>query len=170
MFGLIEKRLLAAALTAICLLYITARMLPELRWQSLQRPNLAANTAVGSRVNRAKQIEDLFFSKTPLKLKPARSMSSPFFPNPEQPAPPAPPPLTQDIPVLYQGFFQTSGGDRKACVLVGDKTVVGGVNTKITGTYVITEIALASLTIKDSLGKVAVLPFRTAKAVTIPAP
>jgi hypothetical protein len=169
MIGLIEKQLLSSVLAAMCLFYIATLALPELGWQSVDEPTHPQASSL-ARLNRAKQLEELFLAKASLKIKPARNMSSPFFPNPEQPAPPPPPPLTVDVQALYQGFFQTSGGDRKAYVLVGDKTIMGGLGTKVAGTYLISEISAASLTIKDSLGKVAVLPFRTAKAVTIPAP
>jgi len=105
--------LFAAALAVICLLYITAMTLPELGWHSLQRPDPASISSIGARVNRAKQVEELFFPKPPLKIKPARNLTNPFYPNPEQPAPPPPAPLTQDVQLVYQGYYQTSGGDKR---------------------------------------------------------
>lgn len=103
----------------------------------------------------------------------ATSGVSPFYTTHFQP--PAPPtktpsavaakPAAKKIQLVFQGVYQTAAGEKKAFVKVGDAMVVGTVGTKVVSDWTIAEIALRTLTLKNSAAQTNILEFKVAKEI-----
>ena len=167
MFGPIEKRLVWSIVLLAWLGMIIGEVVKYMSNRVQDPPPLSST--LGAKVNRAKQLETLFDLTDALKFRPARNLGNPFYPNPAQPAPPPPPPTTRAVDSLYQGCFSNSQGVKYAYVTVADQLYVRTLGTKVIADYVVEDISIGALTLKDSLGKVVVLPFNVKKPLALPA-
>jgi hypothetical protein len=169
MFGLIEKRLILAALVLAWLGFLAYQVGSRLGGALPAPPNLTSFAPLTAQMNHARQVQDALSLAPFASLKPAKSTRNPFYPNPKQPPPPPPPPpSTRKIEVLYQGFFMNSQGEKRAYIQVADQLVTGPVGTKVVANLVVADIALRTLTLKDSAGRPTVLDFNVKKAIEIP--
>jgi hypothetical protein len=167
MWGTFEKRLALGAVTLVWLCWMTSQCV----WQMWGHRALPADTSSPNAIlpiHRARHILEPFATNIPASFSVAKDMQNPFYPNPSQPPPPAPPIITRQVPLLYQGFYATSAGEKRAYVQVNNQTLVGPTGTKIIAGYFISEITSANLTLADASGKKLVLEFRTSKSIEIP--
>ncbi|MCL5096576.1 MAG: hypothetical protein M1608_03385 [Candidatus Omnitrophica bacterium] len=134
-------------------------------------PDLSSFGAGVISSNRARQVEAAFAWTSLTNLQPAVNLNDPFFPTPGQPAPAppaAPAPSTRKVDLLYQGYYSTSQGEKRAYVLVGDQLLVGPIGTKVLANLVISDISLRTLTLKDDVGKEIRLNFDAKTTLEIP--
>ncbi len=169
MFGPIEKRLLWSIVLLAWLGMMIGEVLKYMSTRLPARPNISSFATMGAKVNRAKQLETAFASIDSIKLRPARNLENPFYPNPTQPPPQPPAPPTRSVECTYQGSFTDSQGQKWAFVSVADQLSVKTIGARVIADFAITDIGQGGLSLKDSYGKVGVLPFKTKKPVTIPA-
>ena len=171
MLSFLEKRLIMAFLILIWLVWMIERFAHHWGGSTAVPPNLSSFTPMATRVNRARQIEEVLSVGYRTGLKPAQNISNPFYPNPTPPPPPPPPPppvTTRKVELLYQGYYVTSRGEKKAYLLVGDQLLVGTPGAKVTGPLVIVDIGARALRLKDAAGKETVLDFNVKKSVELP--
>lgn len=122
------------------------------------------------------RMEALFSPATLTALHPATNSASPFYTSyfqPATPAPaakPAPAPAAKKIQLTFQGVYQTSGGEKKAFVKVGNDLVVGSVGAKVFADWTIADIALRTLTLKNAAAQTNVLEFDVSKEFDLPKP
>jgi hypothetical protein len=92
-----------------------------------------------------------------------------FVPPPPGPTPPPPAPAaTQKLEMVYQGFFETAGGERRAFVRIADKSIVAGPGMALAGGLSVAAVAHKTLTLTNVAGETAVLDFNTRKALEVP--
>lgn len=130
-------------------------------------PEVSVFAPIGARINRGRQLEQTFSTTLYSDFKPARNMSNPFYSIPFVPPPPPDPPTTRPVDLLYQGFFVSSQGVKKAYVLVGDQLVIGPVGSKVVAQYLIAGIAPGAMMIKDGAGKELTVNFNTKTQVVV---
>lgn len=133
------------------------------------RPN---STDVPKLVQR---METLFAPATLTSLRPATNGPSPFYTTHFQPATPptakpAPAPAAKKIQLTFQGLYQSSAGEKRAFVKVGNDVIVGTVGTKVFGDWNIADIALRDLTLKNAAAQTNVLQFNVSKEFDLPNP
>jgi hypothetical protein len=86
---------------------------------------------------------------------------------PVKPSPP-PTPVTMKVPLIYQGVYQTSDGQKKAFVMLEKKLSVLSPGTKVVADWSIAEISLRTLTLTNSAAQTNILPFNSSKELEIP--
>jgi len=131
-------------------------------------PALSFLAPIGAKVDRGHQIEQTFSTSFFSDFKPARNMSNPFYSIPFVPPPPPDPPTTRRVDLLYQGYFVSSQGEKKAYVLVGDQLVIGGIGTKVAAQYLMGGISPGALILKDLAGKELTVSFNAKTQVVVP--
>jgi hypothetical protein len=89
-------------------------------------------------------------------------------PKPKPPDPPPPPPTTKKVTLIYQGLYKKSDGGKMAFIKVDDKSMVGSVGLKVVDNWVISQIDLEKLILKDSAGETLDMKFRTQTQITVP--
>ncbi len=170
MFGAIDKRLIAAAVLLAWLVFLAIQIVRSLGGGMPHAPELTYFAPIGAKINRARQLDEAFSSAMIPRFKPPKATSDPFYTPPPPAPPPAPPPSnTKQLELLYQGFVNSSQGEKKAFVMVGDKLVVGGVGTKVVLNYLIAGISPTVLSLKDDSGKELPLSFNAKMPIQVPA-
>jgi hypothetical protein len=89
--------------------------------------------------------------------------------NPPVPPPPPPPPPTKKVLLVYQGFMESSAGQRLAFIRVGDAQQVLTNGSVILNQQVLTNYTLATATLVGT-NQTNVLNFNQPKEIEIPAP
>jgi hypothetical protein len=133
-----------------------------------QQPTLSFFKPIGTTVDRGQQIEETFSTGFYKDFKPARNMSNPFYSIPFVPPPPPDPPTTKPVDLLYQGYFVSSQGEKKAYVLVGDQLVIGAIGSKVVAQYSMSGISPGALLLKDGAGKDLTVNFNIKTQVVVP--
>ena len=104
------------------------------------------------------------------RLIPATTRVSAFHTMYFQPPPPPKPPTTRKIDLIYQGFYQTSSGQKQAFVKVAEGVVVGAIGARVVGDWVVDEINLRRLILKNGAAQTNLFEFNTKKQVEVPMP
>ena len=88
-------------------------------------------------------------------------------PQPPQPViPTVPPPTTKKIQLTYQGFI--GEGDRRAFIRVGDGLFFGPVGSNVVADFVVSDIALRALILKNAASQTNLLQFNVPKEIEVP--
>lgn len=171
MIGPLEKRLLVSGVISTWLVLLCAWVLGQFLDAEPSPPDLSAFASLGSRMIRAKQIEEAFAPQNAPRLKPVRNVSNPFYPS-QIIQPPPPPPVEKGVQVqmLYQGLYQTSSGDVKAFIQLPDKLIVGTNGAPLVHGLTIAEISPKTLILRDTKGKTFNLEFNIQKTLEISSP
>lgn len=111
---------------------------------------------------------DLFSRGTLARMRAGTNTTNPFYTTYFQPPPPPPPRTTRKIELTYQGFLETTGGDKRAYLLVGTNLVVKPVGGAVIAGLTVADIALKGLTLKHNGTQEIVLSFSAKKEVEIP--
>jgi hypothetical protein len=102
------------------------------------------------------------------RLLPLTNGMNPFFTIYFQP-PPAPPPITtRKVELMYQGFFETTQGERRAFLRVGTNTFIGAPGTNVIANYSVAQIEHGSLTLTNESNEPTVLNFRAKAELIVP--
>ncbi|MHB8523077.1 MAG: hypothetical protein ACYDH9_20290 [Limisphaerales bacterium] len=111
---------------------------------------------------------DLFSPGTLARMKAGTNTPNPFYTTYFQPPPPPAPKTTRKIELTYQGFQETTGGDKRAYLLVGTNLVVRPVGGTVIADLTVVDIALKALILKHNGTQEVVLSFSAKKDVEIP--
>lgn len=168
MFGTYDKRSLLSVFLLVWLAFLAYQIVRNLGDRTPAPPNVAFLAAIGAKVDRGHQIEQIFSTTLYNDFKPARNMSNPFYSIPFVPPPPPDPPTTRQVELLYQGYFVSSQGEKKAYVLVDNQLVIGGVGSKVVSQYFMNGISPAALVLKDGAGKELKVNFNAKTPVVVP--
>jgi hypothetical protein len=122
------------------------------------------------------KIEALFSEATLAAMRPATNLANPFYTTYFQPplAPPKPvtltppAPTTKKVQLTYQGDSQSSDGIKRAFIKVGDGLFFGPVGSNVVADFVVSEIALHTLTLKNAGSQTNILQFNVPKEVEVP--
>jgi hypothetical protein len=112
-------------------------------------------------------IDALFAATVPAQLAPPPKTLNPFYTTYYQP-PPSKPPTTRKVGLTYQGFFETTGGQKQAFLKVDDQLFVGPVGAKVVADLVVNNIALRTMTLTNSAAKTNVLEFNARQELEVP--
>lgn len=89
-------------------------------------------------------------------------------PEPEPPPPPPPPPvLTKKVPLRYQGFFETTAGERRAYLRKEETLMVLTVDDKVVDAWTVVSIGNRELLLSDGNGGELRLDFNEPKEVEV---
>jgi hypothetical protein len=99
----------------------------------------------------------------------ATNLSSPFFTAHFEPRKP-PPPTTRKVSMIYQGFFESTDGDKQAFVRVGDANLTVALGGPVIADLAVSEISVPALTVTNSASRTNVLEFNKTVSVEVPAP
>jgi len=97
------------------------------------------------------------------------NLSNPFFTAHFQPPKP-PPPTTRKVSMIYQGFFQSTDGDKQAFVRVDDANLTVALGAPIVADLAVSEINVRTLTVTNSASRTNVLEFNQTVSLEVPAP
>jgi hypothetical protein len=168
MFNALDKHLVLAGGCVVWLGVVLLLVVRDLGGHLPAPPEPPVLSSPTSKIQRIRQIDELFSLSFLAQRQPATNLNNPFFAGQFQSAPPPPAPTTRKITVVYQGFFATTHGEKNAFVKVGDQLIVGPVGTKIAADLTILAIDLGTLTLKDGAGKPTPLPFNAPQTLEIP--
>lgn len=168
MFGTSDKRSMPSMLLMAWLAFLAYQIAINLGGGTPAPPTLSFFAPIGSKVDRGHQIEHTFSTSFYSDFKAARNMSNPFYSIPFVPPPPPDPPTTHPVDLLYQGYFSSSQGDKKAYVMVGDQLVIGGIGTKVVAQYLMGGISPSALILRDLTGKELTVSFNAKTQVVVP--
>jgi len=167
MWGTFEKRLTIGGLA----LGWMGWMVIHCAWQMWvhwpQRPENAVRTRPLP-LHRARHIAAAFFPEVAASFPAARDQSNPFFPNPSQPPPAPPPVVTRQVEIVYQGYYATSQGEKRAFVMSGGQLFSGPPGTAVVAGFAIGEITSAAITLVHPDGRRISLDFRVPKSIEVP--
>ncbi len=111
-----------------------------------------------------------WFAVPPLaRLATATNVVDPFYTLYFQPPPPAQPPQTKQIQLLYQGCYTSSSDVRLAYIRYGDATLVLTNGATVVADLVIQRIDVRTLTLTNSTGRTNVLQFDQMQTLEVPA-
>lgn len=167
MWGTFEKRLAIGVLALALLCFMVLQCVWQM-WGHRHLPPDTSGQGFSMPMHRARHVLEPFSTNIPASFKTARDLENPFYPNPSQPPPPPPPVITRQVPLVYQGYYSTSQGEKRAYVMSGAQQIIGPVGTKVIAGYAISDISPASLTLADSAGKQIKLDFSVTKTIDIP--
>jgi hypothetical protein len=168
MFGTYDKRSLLSALLLVWLAFLAYQIVRNLGGRTPAPPNVSFFAPIGAKVDRGHQMEQLFSTALYGDFKPARNMSNPFYSIPFVAPPPPDPPTTRQVNLLYQGYFVSSQGEKKAYVLVDSQLVIGGMGSKVVAQYFMSGISPSALVLKDGAGKELKVNFNAKTQVVVP--
>jgi hypothetical protein len=112
------------------------------------------------------QLEGLLTPSAVPTLDPT-NLSNPFFTTHFQPPKPSAP-ATRKVNMTYQGFFQTTDGDKQAFVRVDDANLTATLGRPIVADLAVSEINVHSLTLTNSASQTNVLEFNKSTSVEVP--
>ncbi len=168
MLGTYDKRSMLSALLLAWLAFLAYQIVRNLDGGMPQQPTLSSFQPIGTTVDRGQQIEETFSTGFYREFKPARNMSNPFYSIPFVPPPPPDPPTTKLVELLYQGYFASSQGEKKAYVLVGDQLIIGTTGSKVVGQYSMGGISPGALMLRDGAGNEFMVNFNAKTQVVVP--
>ena len=176
MFNSVAKNQWLAAFLPSGLLVLLVPICADLGGALPEPPTARPRTALTPPVRPVAKIAELFSAASLGRLAPSTNAANPFYTTYFQPPPPPPPPpvapkpTTRKISLVYQGFYQTAAGLKKAFVQADDRLLVEAVGNPIIGDLVVIDIGLRALTLKNSAARTNVLEFNIKQEVEIPAP
>lgn len=88
-------------------------------------------------------------------------------PEPE-PEPPAPPPATQEIFLVYRGFYRASSGQPFVYLEVDGVTRVYAINETVAPGWTVAEVDASQLTLLEGEAKRMTFPFNRKKSLEVP--
>ena len=95
------------------------------------------------------------------------NLSNPFFTAHFQPPKP-PAPTTRKVNMIYQGFVQSTDGDKQAFVRVDDTNLTAALGRPIVADLAVSDINVQSLTLTNSASRTNVLEFNKSTSVEVP--
>jgi hypothetical protein len=114
------------------------------------------------------QLEKLFATNALPSLQTV-SLTGPFFTTHFQPPKP-PPPTTRKVSMVYQGFIQSTDGDRKAFIRIDDTDHAVGLGRIVIADLAVSAIQTQALILTNATAHTHVLQFNQATPVEVPAP
>jgi hypothetical protein len=97
------------------------------------------------------------------------NFTSPFFTTHFQPPKP-PAPTTRKVNMVYQGFFQSTDGDKQAFLRVDDANRTVALGRPVIADLAVSDIQTRTLTLTNSASRTNVLEFNKTVAVEVPVP
>ena len=170
MFDSLPRSLSLAALLTLVVIALIGLTLGGLGWHEPELRPLKVSARPPRELVPVSRAAPLLSLKSFPAMMPSTNTSNPFYTAYFQPPPPAKPPATRKVDLIYEGFYETAAGLRKAFVKVGDGQFVGSLSNQVIGDLVVLEITHRSLSLKNAAGQTNVLPFNARTTVEIPAP
>lgn len=120
------------------------------------------------------RLGQLFAPAALSEVAPATNLLAPFITAYFQPPPPPPPPpadikKTRKVTLTYNGFFETSSGEKRAYVLVGETSNLLPLGAPVISDLMISNIQRTQLTLRRAVTQEVAVPFRGSTVVEIPA-
>jgi hypothetical protein len=100
---------------------------------------------------------------------PSPFFTTAFIPAPKPaPAPTPPPPTTKKVTVVYQGYFTTGDGPKKAMFKMADGLYTMPLGASIVTNHYIVDLNYRSMTLTNTAGQTNLLLLNTAQELEIP--
>ena len=167
MWGTFEKRLLIGGVAAVWLCWMVLQCVWQMWGHWPQPPDLSGRVK-NLALHRARHVLSPFATNIVASFSPAKDLRNPFFPNPSQPLPPPLAVVTRQVELVYQGFYATSQGEKRAYIQAGTQLIVGPVGTVVAADYAIADISPRTLTLANRYGKKITLDFTVSKTIEVP--
>ena len=138
-------------------------------------PRFVPPATVGSFGPTDNRLAQLFAPAALAVVSPITNLPAPFITAFIQPPPPKPPPpepevkKTRKVTLTYNGYFETSTGEKRAYVVVGGVTSLLPLGAPVISDLMISNIQRLELTLKRAITQEVAVPFRGSKEVEIPA-
>lgn len=164
---------LIAGVVAIVVLVVVL-LLSDFGGELPALPRFVPPTTIGSFGPTDNRLGQLFAPAALAVVAPATNLPAPFVTAYFQPPPPPPPPppdikKTRKVTLTYNGFFETSSGEKRAYVLVGGASSLLTLGAPVVSDLMISNIQRTQLTLRRAITQEVTVPFRGSTEVEIPA-
>jgi len=161
-----------AGLVALALLLLVL-VVRDLGGELPTLPRFVPSATVGTVGPTDSRLVQLFAPAALTAVAPATNLPPPFTTAYFQPPPPPPPnpnvKKTRKVTLTYNGFFETSTGEKRAYVVVGGAMAMLPLGAPVISDLMLSNIQRAQLTLRRAVTQEVVVPFRGSTEIEVPA-